>query len=84
MTALEALGARVWRLGGTGNPDLLVLTRGIYTPLEVKTGKGRTTGNQADIPWPIVRDTEQAISAVFWWMKMQNEIKSVASGRPKG
>lgn len=62
--ALEAVGARVWRLGGTGNPDLLVLFRARYTPLEVKTEKGRTTANQTNIPWPLVRLPEQALHAI--------------------
>jgi hypothetical protein len=62
--ALEAVGARVWRLGGTANPDLLVLFRGRYTPLEVKTEKGRTTVNQANIPWPLVRLPEQALREI--------------------
>jgi Holliday junction resolvase len=62
--ALEAVGARVWRIGGTGNPDLLCLRGGIYTPLEVKTGKGAATVNQQSIPWPIVRDVAQALMAI--------------------
>lgn len=62
--ALEAAGARVWRIGGTGNPDLLVRYRGRYVPLEVKTGKGRMTENQDDIPWPIVRSPEEALAEI--------------------
>jgi hypothetical protein len=62
--ALQAVGARVWRLSGTGNPDLLVLHRGRYTPLEVKTEKGRRTANQTDIPWTLVRLPEQALLAI--------------------
>ena len=62
--ALEACGTRVWRLGGTGNPDLLCLRGGIYTPLEVKTDKGKATANQQTIPWPIVRSVDEAIHAV--------------------
>lgn len=65
--ALRALGARVWSISGKGAPDLLVLYRGAYTPLEVKTrraegGKDMATKAQADIPWPIVRDVDQALS----------------------
>lgn len=62
--ALRAIGARVWFIGGQGNPDLLVLFRGRYTPLEVKTEKGRTTVNQTHIPWPLVRLPEQALQAI--------------------
>lgn len=62
--ALRAIGARVWPLGGTGNPDVLVLFRARFTPLEIKTGKGKTTENQSDIPWPIVRTPEDAIREV--------------------
>jgi hypothetical protein len=53
--ALEAVGARTWQLGGTGNPDLLVLYRGRYYVGEAKTGRGRRTRNQTDIPWPVWR-----------------------------
>ena len=35
------IGARCWRLGGTSNPDILALYRGRYTPLEIKSGKGK-------------------------------------------
>ena len=62
--ALEATGARVWRIGGTGNPDLLCLRGGIYTPLEVKTGKGTMTAHQSGIPWRIVRSVPEALRAV--------------------
>ncbi len=62
--ALEACGVRVWKLGGTGNPDLLCLCRGVYTPLEVKTNKGRITVNQTTIPWPVVRDPLHAFLAL--------------------
>jgi len=59
--ALEAAGARVWRLGGTGNPDLLVWARGTFMPLEVKTARRRWTANQLDIPWPTVRTATDAL-----------------------
>lgn len=62
--ALEAIGVRVWRVGGTGNPDILCLYRGVYTPMEVKTGTGKATVNQQAIPWPVVRTPEQALDQV--------------------
>lgn len=65
VAGLEAHGARCWRLGGTGNPDLLVLYRGRWTPLEAKTGKGRLTRNQTDIPWPVVTSFDQAWGAIL-------------------
>ena len=58
--ALEAAGVRCWRLGGTGNPDVLTFYRGVYRVFEVKTGKGKLTPNQADIPWPVVRSVYDA------------------------
>jgi Holliday junction resolvase len=67
--ALEAIGARVWKLTGNGNPDLLVLFQGRYVPLEVKTtrrdgGWDRLTANQDDIPWPVVRSVEDALQVL--------------------
>lgn len=65
VAALEKTGVRCWRLGGTGNPDVLTLSRGRYLPLEVKSGaSGRLTVNQGDIPWPVVRTVEQALAVV--------------------
>ncbi len=64
VAALEAVGARVWRLGGTGNPDLLTLRAGIYVPLEVKTAKGGLTPNQQSIPWSVVRSVDEALRAI--------------------
>ncbi len=64
VAALEAVGARVWRLGGTGNPDLLCLRAGIYVPLEVKGTKGRLTPNQATIPWRVVTTPSEALAAI--------------------
>lgn len=65
--ALEACGVRCWRIGGTGNPDVLTLSPiGRYLPLEVKSGKAGLTKNQADIPWPIVRSVAEAL-ALFGW-----------------
>lgn len=62
--ALQAVGAQVWRIGGTGNPDLLIRFRGRYEVCEVKTGIGTRTSAQADIPWPIVRTPEGALGLV--------------------
>ncbi len=64
VAALEAVGASVWKLGGTGNPDLLVRYRGIWTPAEVKTGKGALTKNQGGLLWPIWRCPEDALRAI--------------------
>jgi hypothetical protein len=64
LDALHRVGAETWQLAGRGNPDVLVRFRGIYTPLEVKTGKGRRTENQTAIPWPLVRTPEQALQAI--------------------
>jgi len=64
LDALHAVGAETWQLSGTGNPDVLVRFRGVYTPLEVKTGKGRRTANQCGVPWPIVRNGLEALLAI--------------------
>ncbi len=55
VAALEAVGASVWKIGGTGNPDLLVRYRGVWMPAEVKTGKGGLTKNQVALMWPVWR-----------------------------
>ena len=62
--ALEAHGARCWRISGKGCPDLLVAFRGRFMALEVKSAKGRLTEAQADIPWPVVRSVDEAIREV--------------------
>lgn len=63
--ALEAAGVRCWRIGGTGNPDLICRCRGgRWQPLEVKTGKGQLTPNQAPDNWPVVRSVDEAFLAV--------------------
>ncbi len=46
--ALRAVGARTWLLSGQGNPDLLVLFHGVYTPLE--------TPAKAMNPTPVATD----------------------------
>lgn len=62
--ALEAVGARVWQIGGTGNPDLLVEWRGIWTPLEAKSKGGTLTRNQQALTWAVVRTPEEALKAI--------------------
>ncbi len=53
--ALAALGAHVFQISGDGLPDLLVLWKGTWMPLEVKTAKGRFTSSQTALLWPVVR-----------------------------
>jgi len=62
--ALQLVGADVFKLSGTGNPDLLVRYAGRWTPLEVKTGKGQLTRNQQHLIWPVARTVEQALIVV--------------------
>ena len=62
--ALEAVGAQVWRLSGTGNPDLLIRYKGRWTPCEVKTGKGTLTRNQQQLSWPVVREVQHALNLI--------------------
>ena len=62
--ALTAVGASVFKIGGTGNPDLLVGFRGVWTPMEVKTGKGKRTKNQQAITWPIVTTPDEALREI--------------------
>ena len=61
---MEAIGARVYPIGGTGNPDLAIWFRGRPYLCEVKTAKGKRTDNQTDIPWPIVRDYVDAFAVI--------------------
>ncbi len=63
--ALRAAGAFVRHIGGTGNPDLLVRYCRRWTPLEVKTGKGKQTAAQkAEADWPIVTTPEEALREI--------------------
>ena len=66
--ALRAAGAIVRHIGGTGNPDLLVCWQGHWTPLECKTGKGKTTKAQqaegAGELWAIVTTPDEALRAI--------------------
>lgn len=61
--ALRAVGAEVWYLSGSGIPDLLIRFRGIWTPLEVKTAKGKLTTHQSS-DFPIARTPEQALKLI--------------------
>jgi hypothetical protein len=62
--ALRACGVGVWFLSGQGNPDLLTHYRGLWLPLEVKTGKGTLTPNQVGILWPVTRTVDQALAVL--------------------
>lgn len=63
--ALRAYGATVYRISGSGLPDLLVCYRGRWTPLEVKSGTGKLTEAQAkawlDAPFAVVRTVDDAL-----------------------
>ncbi|MGE0451730.1 MAG: hypothetical protein AB7Q29_19305 [Vicinamibacterales bacterium] len=58
--ALEAAGCRVWQISGRGLPDVLVERQGRFFAGEIKSGRGRLTRAQADIPWPVWRSVEDA------------------------
>ena len=45
--ALEAVGAFVFRISGSGVPDLLCGFRGKWVPLEVKSATGELTERQS-------------------------------------
>ncbi len=63
--ALRAVGAEVWQVGGTGNPDLVVRFRTVTVAAEVKTGKGKETKNQGAFPiWRTPQDALKAIGAI--------------------
>jgi len=69
--ALEAVGAMVVRLSGTGVPDLLVCRQGVLTLIEVKNRQGRNRATAAQDRrsaqgWPVVvvRDVATALGAV--------------------
>ena len=62
--ALRKVGARCWHVTGTGGPDLVVWFRNQPYVAEVKTGTGKRTENQADIPWPIWRTPDEALIAI--------------------
>ena len=62
--ALESVGCRVWQLSGRGHPDLLAYRAYRWFPMEVKSAKGKRTDAQRDVPWPIVRDVDQALRVI--------------------
>lgn len=62
--ALEAAGARVWKISGRGCPDLLAWRRGQFYAFEVKSRAGRLTDAQQDIPWPVIRSVEDALREI--------------------
>lgn len=64
LKALHAVGARTWQISGAGLPDDLILFRGRYYVIEVKTRTGEKTEAQADIPWPVVRSIEDAYRVI--------------------
>lgn len=61
---LESVGCQVWQISGRAVPDLLVYRDGQFFPMEVKTAKGKQKPSQVGTPWPIVRDSEQAVRVV--------------------
>ncbi len=60
--ALQAVGAEVWQLHGTGLPDLLVRFRGTLYAGEVKSKGGTLTQHQGS--FPIWRTPEDALGAL--------------------
>jgi hypothetical protein len=63
--ALEAVGAEVWRLSGTGLPDVLCRFRGVLYAAEIKTLHGRLSASQGAFPvWRSREDALQAIGAL--------------------
>jgi hypothetical protein len=64
VAALRQIGAQVWHLSGAGLPDLLVLFRHRWYPLEVKTAKGKLSDWQKTATWAIVRTPLEAFAAI--------------------
>lgn len=63
--AVRAVGGKVWQLGGTGLPDLLVLFRDRYYAGEVKSEGGTETEHQGAHPiWRTPQDALKAIGAI--------------------
>jgi Holliday junction resolvase len=65
--ALEEIGVAVWRISGPGVPDLLAYSRGVWLPLEVKSGKAGTltpaqVASQQRAPYPVVRSVAEALA----------------------
>lgn len=64
VAALRAIGARVEYLSGERAPDILVHFRGIWTPLEVKSAKGKQTPSQRETQYRIVRTPQEALAVI--------------------
>ena len=62
--ALRSVGCLVWQQQGRGIADLLVFRGGRFFAMEVKSAKGKRTDAQRDVPWPIVRDVDQALRVI--------------------
>jgi hypothetical protein len=66
--ALSAVSAIVIRHSGKGEPDLFVLSRGIWRAGEVKTDDGALTPAQVESCagrlWPIWRTVDDALRAI--------------------
>lgn len=64
--ALESIGCTVFRLSGDGVPDLLVHSRGVWLPLEVKRPRGKLTPSQIArqqiAPCPVVTTVTEALA----------------------
>ena len=65
--ALEQIGVTVFRISGAGCPDLLCHARGVWLPVEVKSGKaGRLTPAQENArlraAYPVVRSVADALA----------------------
>jgi hypothetical protein len=60
--ALEAVGAEVWKLSGTGLPDLLVRFRGVLYAPEIKTRHGKLRASQG--AFPVWRTVDDALTAI--------------------
>ena len=59
---LKSVGCEVWRINGSGLPDLLVRRRGVLYAFEVKTGKAKLRASQG--AFPVVRTPEEALKAI--------------------
>lgn len=64
--ALQDIGVTVFRISGAGCPDLLCHARGVWLPVEVKSGKaGKLTEAQIEArqraPYPVVRSVSEAL-----------------------
>lgn len=66
VSALRAIGVEVLILNQEGIPDLLVHSRGIWFPIEVKRPRGKLTPLQAALrkraPFPVVDSVESALA----------------------